>query len=387
MRTLRNVFRRKLRAFLTIFGITIGVFALVVMGAMAEKLNLLVDGGTRWYSDKVIVTEGNALGGFSANLMSVDRIAEIEAVEGVAKASARVTMTLSEKVNAVSMGPPALIIGTDLRGREFDSFKTTLVEGRDLKPGDRGKVVVGSDLVKKLNAKVGTKVIIRGKRFEVIGILEKTLTGPDTSVMMPLYDAQLLFHKSLPKVVRTQIEPDKLATAFTTYVKEGYNPDKVAKAIEKKVENVRATGPTSFQKQVTNSVKIFTSIIFGIALISLLVGGLSVINTMMMSISERTREIGIRKAIGASDGAIVRQFLAESALIGLIGGVVGLMMGWIFTLAANGAGTEAGTTLFLVTNRLAVGSLVFALCLGLLSGLYPSWRAARLNPVIALRYE
>lgn len=387
MRLLKNIFRRKLRAFLTIFGITVGVFALVAMGAMAEKMTLLVEGGTKYYSDKVIVTEGQSIAGFTTNPMSVNRIKKIEAVEGVAKASASVGMTLDEEIGAVQMGMPASIQGTDFRGQDLESFELTVADGRDLEPGDRGKVTVGTDLIEKLGAEVGKDVTIRGEEFEVIGTYEKTLTAPDNAVAMSLYDAQLLFHKSLPPVVKAQVDPDKLATSIVAYMKKGYDPNKVAKTIEEEVDNTTAIGPKAFEEQVANSISIFTSIIFGIALISLLVGGLSVINTMTMAVAERTREIGIRKAIGATDGNIIRQFLLESGVIGLIGGLIGLGLGWGFAAVANTAGNEAGTALFLVTTRLAIGSVVFALLLGVISGLYPAWHAARLNPVEALRYE
>jgi putative ABC transport system permease protein len=106
-----------------------------------------------------------------------------------------------------------------------------------------------------------------------------------------------------------------------------------------------------------------------------------------MSVSERTREIGIRKAIGATDLQIMTQFVAESAVIGLIGGVAGLLLGLLIAGAGNAAGEMSGNAVFLVTTRLMVGSVTFAVVLGVVSGLYPAYHAASLNPVEALRYE
>ncbi len=387
MRLLRNVFRRKLRAFLTIFGITIGVFALVVMGSMAEKINLLVSGGTRYYADKVTVADASASSmSFSAPL-PVSKVDEIEKVKGVAAASATITMLLEKQSSAVSMGMPDMIIGSDMRGSQYESFKIIYTKGRALRAEDRGKVVLGSDIAKKLNGEVGKTVKLRGVPFEVVGIMDKTLTAPDNSAMISLPDAQQLFIKDLPEVVQKQVQAGAIATGITVYTDKGVNPDALAATIQQQVSGIKADGPKAFQETVANSTKLLNSIIFGVALISLLVGGLSVVNTMTMSVFERTREIGIRKAIGASHRQIVGQFLGESATIGFLGGVAGLALGWLTTLALNAAGNQAGTALFLLTSRLALGAVLFALLLGVVSGLYPSWHAARLNPVAALRYE
>lgn len=386
MRTIRNVFRRKLRAFLTISGIMIGVFALIVMGAMAEKITMLVDGGTKYYGDKVMVAAGK--GGamsMSSQPLSIDQIKDIEKVDGVTRASATVMMLLDEKQSAVSMGTPPMIAASDGRSEGYETWKTNYSAGRDVKAFETGKCVVGADMVSKLNAKMGKNIKIRGEQFEVVGIMEKTLTAPDSCVYVSFKDAQRLFYKELPVMMQKSVDQSKLATGITVFIEKGRNPETVAKAINKQVTGITATGPKAFKEQVANATKIFTSIIFGIALISLLVGGLSVVNTMTMSVTERTREIGIRKAIGASNKSVVRQFLGESAVISTTGGLVGLLFGALFVTAANAGNT--GTPLFLLTARLIFGSLSFALVLGLLSGLYPSLHAAKMNPVAALRHE
>jgi putative ABC transport system permease protein len=385
MRILRNIFRRKLRVMLTIFGITIGVLALVVMGSMAEKINLLVSGGTRYYSDKVIVS---AVGGsmFSSGPLSYGKLEAIKAVPGVAEVQGEVGTLLNPEAS-MSFGMPAILAGSDQRGLGYESFKITFSEGRDLNVGETGAVVVGSDLVKKLNAKVGEYVTVRDKQFLVVGIMDKTLTAPDSSVYMSLSDAQQIFVSDLPEMIRGQISAADLVTSFTVYPTPGTDPEQLASDINAAVEGVKASGPSYFQEQIASATQVLNAILYGVAIIALFVGGLSVINTMTMSVNERTREIGVRKAIGASDGQIVLQFLTEAGVIGLIGGVSGLFLGWIASLVANKLLEGQNLNLFLLTPRLAIGSVAFAVILGLVSGLYPSLHAARLQPVTALRYE
>lgn len=388
MSLLKNVFRRKMRAFLTIFGIVIGILALVMMGSIAEKLTLLVDGGTKYYADKVTVSEkSSVMTGFGTSPLSTDKLEEIGKVEGVQAVSGNISMLLEEEMASVNMGVPANIQGSDFNAEELESFKVSYSAGRKMTPGDIGKATVGSDLVKKLDAKVGGKIMVRGEEFEVIGIMDKTLTAPDSAVILTLPDAQKLFAKTLPEAIRSQVDSSKLITGITVFKKDGVDPDELAKKINAEVDGVKADGPAAFQKSVAEPMKPFKAIIFGVALISLVVGGLSIINTMTMSVSERTREVGIRKAIGASEGSIIKQFLLESAFIGLLGGAIGLGLGYALMVLMNKAGAENNMAVFLLTPRLAIGSILFSLFLGIVSGIYPAWHASRLDPIKALRYE
>lgn len=387
VRILRNIFRRKLRAFLTIFGISIGVFALVVMGALAEKLTLLVDGGMKYYEGKVVVSAETVFAGLYTTPLKASLLRDIEHIEGVERASASVSALLDEELPTVSLGNVATIQAEDGRARGLETFVIRYAEGRELRNTDLGKVALGADLVKKLNGHVGGHVEIRGERYEVIGIVEKTLTAPDNAVVMTMEDARTIVHDDLPDAVRDSVNPDSVVSSFAVYLEPGQRPEVIARRIEREIDNVDAMTPVEFERSVKEPLAIFTSIIYAVALISLLVGGLSVVNTMTMSVAERTREIGVRKAIGASSGQIMAQFIAESAIIGLIGGLAGLGFGLLVTTAGNAAGEVSGNALFLVTNRLLIGSLVFAVGLGTVSGLYPAWHAASLNPVEALRYE
>jgi len=138
---------------------------------------------------------------------------------------------------------------------------------------------------------------------------------------------------------------------------------------------------------VGSATLIFNAIIFGVGIISLIVGGLSVINTMAMSVTERTREIGIKRAIGSSRRRIIRELVAEAALIGAIGGVIGLALGALVVFVANEAGRSSGTSLFDLTAGTAIFAVAFSTILGIVAGVIPAWNAARLDPVAALRYE
>ncbi len=381
---LKNMFRRKVRTILTISGITIGIFAFVVMGAMAEKINVLVSGGSDYYKDKVIVNDKSG-GSFMTAPLSIDKANEIEKVEGVQAVQAGVTILLDTE--NISFGIPAMIIGSDDKGAKYETFNLDIAKGEKLNATDYGQVMVGSDLVKKLNVEVGKTVKLKGKDFKVKGIMAKTLTAPDSEIYMTLQDAQEIYHDTLPTVIQSQVKPEVLVTDFTVYAKKGIDPNKLATKIDKEVTNVKAQGPKAFQDQIASATGILNSILFGIAAISLLVGGLSIINTMTMSISERTKEIGIKKAVGAKTRNIMIEYLTEAGLIGFFGGVVGWILGAIMVFSVNKAMEANGNTIFLLTNRLTFFAIFFSVTLGILAGIYPAYHAVKINIVKALREE
>jgi putative ABC transport system permease protein len=382
---LKNMFRRKMRTLLTVFGITIGILALVVMGSIAEKLNVLVDGGVRYYKDKVTVsTEG---GNFVLSPMQLSKKSEIEKVEGVKAVFGETYSTLEKSLDSVSFGPPASIVSQENGGSELESFELYISKGRELKDDDSYKVVLGSDLVKKLDAEVGKNVKLRDQDYEVVGIYEKTFSTPDTAAFIPFKNGQELMLADQPEVIRNNIKAADLVYDFVVYPKEGVNPDELAKKIKAEVKGVTAIGPKAFQDQIASTVKIFTSIIYGIGAISLLVGSLSIINTMTMSISERTKEIGLKKAVGAKPRSIMAEYLTEAGIIGLMGGSLGVGLGYLITNTINAALEKSGDKVFLLSPRLAIGSLIFSLVLGVVAGIYPAYYAVKINIVKALREE
>jgi putative ABC transport system permease protein len=389
MRLVRDLARRKLRSTLTITGIMIGIMALVVFGSMANKIDALVKGGSEYYKDKVTVSAKGGQMGFGGPV-AISLAAEVAKQKDVDVVVPGVALLLSDDASSVSMGVPPMIDGSVAgadQGRE--KFQTFIADGRKLTPEDEGQnvVVLGSDLARKDKVRVGDSYNIRGETFAVVGILEPTLTAPDNAAMVPLAAAQKLFLSSLPPLVSARLTPAEVATGFTVYPKAGANPETIKQEIEDAIPSVAVMTGKDFDQQIGSATSILNAILIGIGLISLLVGGLSVVNTMAMAVAERTREIGIKRAIGASRWRIRREIVFESAFMGLVGGLLGLALGGLITYMGNEAGRESATILFDLTLGTAFSSVAFATILGALAGLVPAWHASSLDPVTALRYE
>ncbi len=385
MSTLRNLARRKLRTTLTVLGITIGIAALVVFSSMANQINSLVGLGAEFYDDKIVVTDGEPFGTSPMRLADADAIA---ALDGVAAVDPRVEL-LWESDLAIGFGIPDTVIGsTPGADAGHDTVPLKLATGRMLTAEDEGNLVVlGSTLAVKHGVVAGGSVEIRGEAFEVVGTLQSTLTAPDTTALVPLRTAQLIYLGDLPPLVAESLVAEELVNQIIVYPVEGSDFDAVAGAIEATIANSATMTGAEFDETVGGTTAIFNAIIIGIAVISLVVGGLSVINTMAMSVAERTREIGIKRAIGGSRRRIIRELVGEAGLIGIIGGLIGLTLGWVVVLLANDLGRSSGTVLFDLTPGTAVFAVAFSTILGMVAGLIPAWSAARLDPVAALRYE
>jgi putative ABC transport system permease protein len=393
----RNLVRRKLRSFLTISGIVIGILALTTMGALANNFNALIDGGAKFYASYVPVGDAGSNGITGGGVLPLSKAAEIAQVSGVARVFPTISVPAKPgALSVVSLGVPDYIASSDPAEGNYAAFKTSLASGHDLGPGVNGEVVLGSTFAAEFSRRVGDTITLPIKpadatadftqhTYRVVGILNKTLTAPDSGAFVSLADAQQLLKEQLPPALQSNFDASLYAAGFDVYGTPGTNLDQLADRINAQVPGVKAQKPSKLVKALVAGGALFTEITMAAALLALVIGGLAVINTMIMAVSERVREIGLKKAIGATTRAVMGEFLLESSFIGLIGGLVGFGLGFAVTAVLNASMPASQGAIFLVTPSLAALCIGFAVALGTLAGIVPALRASRMDPVAALR--
>ncbi len=385
---LRNIWRRKARATLTIFGVAIGVFALTTMGSLALYFNQTLDSVLDYYSSRVAVTAAG--GGSTEHGGSLSSVGpqipasltdQIKVIDGVALAYPTISLAANPEDTGASFSAPAMIFAYSPEAAKNDPKKLKVAVGHDLVESERGKVVIGSTVANSEKLHVGDRVDLYDRQFEVIGIFERTNGAVDSFYRMHLDDAQPLLQETAP----FNLNATNLVTSIQVIPKPGVSGDELAKTLKAKIPGIAATPPETFKRQVQQGFQVFNLIVLGSALIAVIVGGLSVINTMVMSVAERRKEIGIKRVVGARSRHILVEIVTETAIMSLIGGAIGCVLGYILTAVVNGRTKDSGLELFLFSPALVLGSLVFALGLGVVAGIYPAWRATRIKPVKVLR--
>jgi len=311
---------------------------------------------------------------------------EIEKIPGVEKTAPFFMKTgqvefHSEEENNV------YILGATEEGLETFQDFYSLKKGRYVKEGEGNAINVGFRVAEEMferEATVGDSLKINGKNFRIVGIFEEIGSQDDDStIYMDMEAAQNLFDsKNEYMMIYVIAENEKVV-------------DVVAQRLEDRLEKLR--GGKDFDimttkemaEQVNQILATVEFVIAGIASVSLIVGAVIIMNTMLVNVLERTQEIGVMKATGARSSNILKMFVVESGLVGIIGGAIGLLVGAIIAKGVEAVGKVYVGSMFFtrISWQLALGVLIFSLVLGSISGAYPAYRAARLDPVEALRYE
>jgi putative ABC transport system permease protein len=259
-------------------------------------------------------------------------------------------------------------------GIVLDPPGLSLLRGRHLRPGDMFHAIIGYTVAETRNVDVGDVITILDHDFVVVGIWERSGRAYDRFAQIPLATAQTILN-----------QPDYV-DSITVVVSEGADVDTVADQILYNVPGIEVKRPEELIASMREAVVLLTVTLASGSVMAAVVGGLFIANTMVMTVSERVSEIGLKKAIGASNGDILWEHLGEALVYSVIGWIVGSGFSWLITSGVN-AGIQAqwGLTVFILTPRLVLITLIFATILGVLGGLYPAWRAARLDPAHALR--
>ncbi|MDQ6772974.1 MAG: ABC transporter permease, partial [Candidatus Dormibacteraeota bacterium] len=386
---------RKVRSALTISGIVIGIFALTTMGSLAEHFNSLLDLGVRYAGATIPVQAPPEQQGA---LLPLSRQAQIAKVQGVAAVYPTYQVPAKPGGSAIQLGAPDLISNEQRGADKYGLPGPQFASGRDLASGEQGEIVLGAVIAGDLGTRTGETVDLpvkpAGARsdfvshpFKVVGVTVKN-GQTDTFAYVSDADVRMLLADTLSPAVRSAIDVSAVAQGFAVYPAQGTSlgeMDAIAQRINDQVPGVHAQKPSELVANFKGASTTFTAIFTGAAVLALIIGGLSVVNTMIMAVSERVREIGLKKALGAHTGQIVREYLLEAAVIGALGGLSGYVLGYGLTKLLDVLGASSNLDIFLVTPRLTAIALGFAIGMATLAGILPALRAARLDPVTALR--
>jgi ABC-type antimicrobial peptide transport system permease subunit len=360
---LRNLLRQPTRTLLTTTGIGIAIMAMVSLGALSEGLVAEMTDVMGNRATQLVGIQADA----SIDLSTIDEqiVRRIAALPGVKQAEGFLT-----GYAGIGDLPFFVVFGYHPRGQGVREFR--IVEGGPLTANRQ--IIVGRVAAENLNKQVGQTLRILDVPFRVVGIYETGVPFEDGGGVVSLHDAQALFGQP-HKVSFLGIQLD--------------DPDQ-AEAVRREIEahfpEVSVSQMSDFADDVTD-IQFMRSSTWAIAFLTLLVGGAGMMNTMVMSVFERTREIGVLRALGWRKGRVLWMILRESLALGLLGGMVGLVIGIVVSELLNAIPFMAGFVQARFSLGLFAQALSTALVLGAIGGAYPAWRASRMRPVEALRYE
>ncbi len=395
---LTSLMANKLRTLLTMLGIIIGVGAVIAMVSVGMGVRSNVTSSIASLgSNMLIVSPGSSnRGGVrgAAGSMQTLKYDDAKAIQSKIKNIDYVSPTVSSSYQLVNgnlnwncsvqgVTPEFLAI----RSLEIDYG--SFISSSDIDKRNRVCVIgttVAENLFENANP-VGQTIRIKNQPFKVVGLLKskgQSSMGQDQDdmVYIPLTTAQermlgITYVQSINLQVSDQNKMDQVQAEVEQLLRERHH------ITNGKDDDFHVRNLTSLMETVSQSTSMLTLLLGSIAGISLLVGGIGIMNIMMVSVTERTREIGIRKALGATFMNVMMQFLIESMVIGIIGGLIGIGLGCV----ASQLIAKFGNFTTVITPLPIIVSFVFSVGIGLFFGIYPARKAARLDPIEALRYE
>ena len=415
---LANLRSRPARTLLATVGLSVAIAGMVGLFSIAGGIEKVVGETFNKIPGLAVLQRGSPMPLFS--VLPADWESEIATVEGVAVVNAEVWGRANIINGRKIVSPPRLLLGTDLSSRvqlTVEPLRTGLVEGRFLEPGDRGRCYIAQPIAEQFDAGPGDTLKINGQELEVVGIYSTGSPFIDVTIMT---DEQTM--RQMSRFDGTTVSD------FYAEVADGYDEKVVKKAIESRfagrtlqrtlrspgllsdgwvgylelllawltmpeeepvagdgdeVSPIEVSDSDDWAKRADSFTGDLDLFLFMLSAVGVLIAVLSVLNTMLMSVAERTTEFGVLRANGWSRGQIVRLIAIESAAIGSLGGLIGATVGWLATQGVNA--TLADKVHLYASPTLLANAVFLSGLLGLVGGMYPAWRAAKLSPIDAIR--
>ncbi|MBU7010557.1 MAG: ABC transporter permease [Theionarchaea archaeon] len=362
--TLKSVFRRRMRSGLTIAGIAIGIMLVTALLLVADGLEtqftrVVEEGGGDFI---VVERDASDLMMSRVDLSAKRELEKMDEISWVSGMAITVTKILDR--------PYFMVFGVDPGEPVIQHFE--IVEGQQLTSNDTGKIMVGRMISVQKGLQVGDTLNMKGSTFEILGIYETGASFEDAGGVILLSEAQSLFGLgNQVSMLRVKLEDVNKVDAVRTKIEKQY-PQLLA---------MRSSEVVAQQEDL----QLIAGISALISLIAIVVGSIGIMNTMVMSVMERIREIGILRAVGWKRRSILSMVLKESLCISIIGGIIGIILG---ILIVNNLAAEIEIPLTVsITPDLVISAFIIAVILGILGGIYPAWRASKMSPMEALSHE
>jgi len=370
-----NIFRRKNRTILALLGIIIGIASLVILVSV-------VDGIYKETSDTIgklqgiIVYKKDAISPVfdTINTSYENKLKSIAGIKKVIPEVVKLIGTIDKKqttfggptnsYNIVGIAPEDAKYSLDAEALD------NIIKGQALKSSDSKQILIPKKIADDYVKVPGSKIDLDGEKFTIKGVFESKTSKEESTIFGTLEDVKDVFN----------IPQDRV----TMFIVVPLNPDdakRISDLIEFKYPELQAMGQQELVDQVGSIVNNLKILVIIISIIAAIVAGIGVINTMLMSVMERTKEIGTLKAVGWTKEEIIIMIVFESTFIGIIGGILGILLGYMGSFFL---GYYAPTYIYL---SLIIESFLFAVALGFIGGFYPAWIAAKLDPIEALRSE
>lgn len=371
---LKNPFRNKTRSILAILGIAIGIATIVALGVISTSLETstettLKEGAAEITAMKIGTDSGFGSSSGSLNQSYVDELAKIDGVNQTAGVLQASVMDSSDS----SGGGPG---GYTIEGMDSDKLKLIGIDSVNgsLYSNNSQQLIIGKSLADSENYTIGDKINLFGEDFEVVGIFETGNMMTDGIMLTNLDTLQNL------------TDNDNYISTVSVKINNNATLDDVNNRIENQYNDTLTTITSAdLQESTEETMSVINTAMTAIEALALIIGGLGVINTMMMTVFERTREIGVLKSVGWTNRRVLTMIMGESVVLTIISGIIGTIMGLLAVIILFNV--LGGNVELVYDISIFIKAFLVALIVGILGGLYPAIKASHLSPTESLRYE